>query len=177
METEEKLVNRVADSGLITFDLEQFYPNEERASFDLKDFLFMQLILKEKDYREALKDFDWEKYRNKNVAVFCSADAIIPVWAFMLAGVYLDSVANRFYFCNEEDLDSIIFSEAIGNLNIEEFKGHRIIIKGCSEKPVPVSAYLEITRRLKPVAKSLMYGEACSSVPLFKQKKIENVQS
>lgn len=170
METQEKIVNRVSESGLITFDLEEFYPKEEKKSFDLRDYLFMGLILKEKDFREALKNMDWSAYQNKNVAVFCSADAIIPVWAYMLAGVYLAPVAKRFYFCKEEQLDEMIYKEEIAALDVSPYKDQRVIIKGCSDKPVPVSAYLEITRKLRPVAKSLMYGEACSNVPLFKQK-------
>ena len=172
METEDKLVNRVADSGLITFDLEELYPKEDRATFDLKDYLFMGLILKEKDFREALKNIDWEKFRSKNVAVFCSADAIIPVWAYMLAGVYLEPVASRFFFCKEYELDEKIFKEELEKIDIAQYKDQRIIIKGCSDKPVPVSAYLEITRKLRPIAKSLMYGEACSNVPLYKQKVV-----
>jgi len=170
METQEKLINRVSESGLITFDLEEFYPREEKISFDLKDYLFMGLILKEKDFREALKNLDWSAYQNKNVAVFCSADAIIPIWAYMLVAVYLSPVARRFYFCKEEELDDVIFKEEIAALDVTQYKDQRIIIKGCSDKPVPVSAYLEITRKLRPFAKSLMYGEACSNVPLFKQK-------
>src|SRR6185503_15368547 len=170
METQDKIVNRVAESGLITFDLEEFYPKEEKKSFDLRDYLFMGLILKEKDFREALKNMDWSAYQNKNVAVYCSADAIIPVWAYMLAGVYLGPVAKRFYFCKEEQLDEVIYKEEIAALDVSPYKDQRIIIKGCSDKPVPVSAYLEITRKLRPVAKSLMYGEACSNVPLYKQK-------
>ncbi|HYV94541.1 MAG TPA: DUF2480 family protein [Chitinophagales bacterium] len=170
METQEKIINRVSESGLITFDLEEFYPKEEKISFDLRNYLFMGLILKEKDFREALKNLDWSAYQNKNVAVFCSADAIIPVWAYMLVGVYLAPAAKRFYFCKEEELDDMIFKEEIAALDITPYKDQRIIIKGCSDKPVPVSAYLEITRKLRPVAKSLMYGEACSNVPLYKQK-------
>ncbi|MBK9732083.1 MAG: DUF2480 family protein [Chitinophagaceae bacterium] len=170
MESTEKLANRVADSGLITLDLEEFYPIESKAAFDLKDFLFMGLILKEKDYREALKVLDWESFKGKNVAVFCSADAIVPVWAYMLAGVYLEPVANKFYFCSLEELDSKIFDETITLLDVEPFINQRVIIKGCSDKPVPSSAYLAITRKLRPVARSLMYGEACSNVPLYKQK-------
>ncbi|MBX7108492.1 MAG: DUF2480 family protein [Chitinophagales bacterium] len=170
MESTEKLVNRVADSGLITLDLEEYFPQQPKEAFDLKDFLFMGLILKEKDYREALKSFDWGKYRGKNVAVFCSADAIIPVWAYMLAGVYLEPLANRFYFCSVEEMESKIYEETIAGLDVEVFKDQRVIIKGCSDKPVPVSAYLAITRKLRPVARSLMYGEACSNVPLYKQK-------
>ena len=166
----DNIINRVAESTLITFDLEDFYPKEEKASFDLKDYLFMGLILKEKDFREALKNLDWTTYQNKNVAVFCSADAIIPVWAYMLVGVYLAPVAKRFFFCRQEELDDVILKEEIAVLDISPYKDQRIIIKGCSDKPVPVSAYLEITRKLQPVAKSLMYGEACSNVPLFKQK-------
>lgn len=169
-ESTDKLVNRVADSGLVTLDLEEFYPNEPKATFDLKDYLFMGLILKEKDYREALKNIDWENYRGKNVAVFCSADAIIPVWAYMLAGVYLEPVATRFYFCSEQELDDKIFEETIAAFDVQAFKDQRVIIKGCSDKPVPASAYLAITRKLRSVARSLMYGEACSNVPLYKQK-------
>lgn len=170
METDEKIINRVSESELITLDLEEFYPKEEKISFDLKDYLFMGLILKEKDFREALKNLDWTSYQDKNVAVFCSADAIIPMWAYMLAGVYLSPVAKRFYFCKPEELDDMIYRDKIAALDVSQYKDQRIIIKGCSDKPVPVSAYLEITRKLRPIAKSLMYGEACSNVPLYKQK-------
>lgn len=170
MEPTDKLVNRVAESGLITLDLETLYPTEQKASFDLKDFLFRGLILKEKDFRESLKAFDWEIYRNKNVAVFCSADAIVPVWAYMLAAVYLEPVAHKYYFCIPEELDNRIFEESIASFDIEPFRDQRVIIKGCSDKPVPTTAYLAITRKLRPVARSLMYGEACSNVPLYKQK-------
>jgi len=170
MEIQEKIVNRVEESGLITFDLEEFYPKEEKASFDLKDHLFMGLILKEKDFREALKGMDWTSFQDKIVAVYCSADAIIPVWAYMLAAVYLEPVAKKIYFCKPEELDEKYFSEQLAAIDISAFKDQRIIIKGCSDKPVPASAYLEITKKLRPVAKSLMYGEACSNVPLFKKK-------
>jgi hypothetical protein len=174
METNEKIENRVAESGLLTIDLEALYPREERAAFDLKDFLFMGLILKEKDYRESLKNVDWEKYRGKNVAVFCSADAVVPVWAYMLAGVYLEPVAAGVYFCSADELDDRIFSERLDTLDLHTYHDQRVIIKGCSDKPVPVSAYLEITRRLRPVVKSLMYGEACSNVPLYKKKQVSS---
>ncbi|HUM45818.1 MAG TPA: DUF2480 family protein [Chitinophagales bacterium] len=170
MESTDKLVNRVADSGLLTIDLEEYYPAEPKAPFDLKDYLFMGLILKEKDYREALKIVDWEFFRGKNVAVFCSADAIVPVWAYMLAAVYLEPVATRVYFCKPEELDDKIFEEIIAAVDVQPFINQRVIIKGCSDKPVPSSAYLAITRKLRPVARSLMYGEACSNVPLYKQK-------
>lgn len=167
---EDQIINRIADSGLITIDLEEFYPQEEKAPFDLKDYLFMGLILKEKDFREALKKIDWSFYQSKNVAVFCSADAIIPVWAYMLVGVYLEPVARRFYFCPEKELDDVIFLETISDLDISKYKDQRILIKGCSDKQVPSSAFMAITRRLRPVVRSLMYGEACSNVPLYKQK-------
>ena len=170
MNLPEKIVNKVEESGLITIDLESFYPEEERASFDLKDYLHMGLIIREKEFREALKQLDWENFRDKNVAVFCSADAIIPMWAYMLVGTYLEPVAKRFFFCSEKDLDDKIFQEILSDLDVTPFNGKRILIKGCSDKPVPASAYLEITRKLRPVARSLMYGEACSNVPLFKQK-------
>jgi hypothetical protein len=165
-----ELINRVAESTLLTVDLEEFYPIEEKASFDLKDFLYMGLILKEKDFREALKNLDWSSYSNKNVAVFCSADAIVPVWGYMLVATYLEPIAKRVYFCDEKELDTVIYRQIIDNLDVTPYHGQRIIIKGCSQKPVPVSAYMDITRKLRPVARSLMYGEACSNVPLFKQK-------
>ncbi len=171
MEKVEAIVNRVLESSLITFDLEELYPSEEKMGFDLKEHLFMGLILKEKDFREALKVLDVSLYQNKNVAVFCSADAIIPIWAFMLVAVHLQPEANGIYFCTPDKLDEEIYKEKIARIDTTAFMGKRVIIKGCSAKPVPVSAYMDITRRLRPVAKSLMYGEACSNVPLYKQKK------
>lgn len=177
MEIHEKIVNRVAESSLLNFDLEALYPPEEKISFDLKNYLFMGLILKEKEFRDALKNMDLNPYRDKNVAVYCSADAIIPVWAYMLSAVYLSPVAKRLYFCTENKLDEEIYKEIITAMDITPYKSQRIIIKGCSKKPVPVSAYLEITRKLQPVAKSLMYGEACSNVPLYKQNTLKNTNA
>ncbi len=167
------LINKVAESALVTLDLESLFPEQEIVAFDLKEFLFMGLILKEKDYREALKQYDWERFRNRQVAVFCSADAVIPVWAFMLAAVYLNPVAAGVFFGKEEDLLAARYHEIIQTrINPEDYRGERVIIKGCSHKPVPVSAYVDIANRLRPVVKSLMYGEACSNVPLFKEKAV-----
>src|SRR4030095_1433118 len=166
----EEIINRVAESNLVTIDLEKLYPTEEKLAFDLKDYLFMGLVLKEKDFREALKKVRWENYNGKNVAVFCSADAIVPVWAYMLVGVYLAPVAKRYYFCHENELDDHIFQETISSLDVTEYQDKRLIIKGCGDKSISPSAYLAITRKLLPVARSLMYGEACSNVPLYKQK-------
>ncbi len=173
MNSSEKLINRVAESSLITLDLEELYiSSEDKAIFDLKDYLFMGLILKEKHFRESLKAIDWERYRSKNVAIHCSADAIIPIWAYMLIGVYLEPVAQRFYFCEPNQIDEKIFFELLSALDITRYIDQRIIIKGCSNRPIPVAAYLEITRKLRPVVRSLMYGEACSNVPLYKQKPV-----
>lgn len=165
-----EIINKVAASGLTEFNLEDFYPKGERAVFDLKEFLFQGLILKEKEFREALKSFDWTTYQDKYVAVLCSADAIVPSWAFMLAAVYLEPYAKRVVFGNAETLETVLYNDALSKLDIEKFRGEKIIIKGCSKYPVPESAYVEITRLLRPVAKSIMYGEACSTVPLFKAK-------
>jgi hypothetical protein len=172
MDSPERIVNKVAESSLINIDLEEFYPKEEKAVFDLKDYLFKGLVLKEKDFREALKQLDWSHYKGKNVAVTCTADAIVPMWAYMLVGVYLSQVANHYIFGNEKELDDFLFNSAINKIDIEQYRDQRIIIKGCSDKPVPTSAFVEIIRRLTPVAKSLMYGEACSNVPLFKKNKV-----
>lgn len=167
---EETFVNKVAQSGLVSLDLENYYPKEEIAIFDLKQYLFMELILKEKDFREALKNIDWTFYENKIVAVTCSTDAIIPKWAYMLVASYLQPYARDIIFGNEEQALSHAFEKAIKDIPVEEFSGKRIMIKGCGDKKIPESAYLEITKVLLPVVKSIMYGEACSTVPIYKKK-------
>lgn len=165
-----EFVNKVADSGLITLDLEKYIPKEETAVFDLKEFLFMGMILKEKDFREALKKQDWEAYRNKDVAITCSADAIIPVWAYMLAVSYLQPVVKSILLGNEKELYKTLFLKNISSINTNEFIDKRVVIKGCGETPIDEFAYTEATRILMPVAKSIMYGEPCSTVPVFKRK-------
>lgn len=166
----DPLINKVAESGLVTIDLETFYPKGETAVFDLKDHLFMGMILKEKEYREALKNHDWEQYRDKNVALTCSADAIIPVWAWMLAATYLQPVARELVMGDEQELHKNLFLKNISAIDISEFADKRIVIKGCGETPIGDYVYMEITKRLRPVAKSIMYGEPCSTVPVFKKK-------
>jgi Protein of unknown function (DUF2480) len=166
---EEPIINKVTESGLITLDLETYYPMGEIAVFDLKDFLFMGMILREKEFREALKTLDWEKYRNKNTAITCSADAIIPVWAYMLIASYLQPVARELVMGDEKELQKAIFLKNISSINVNEFKDQRIVVKGCGDTPIGDFAYMEITRLLRPVVKSLMYGEPCSTVPIYKK--------
>ena len=149
----EAIVNKVSESGLITLDLEQYYPREEVVLFDLKDYLFMGLILKEKEFREALKNLEWEAYRNKYVGVTCSADAIIPPWAYMLAASYLRPVAKDVIMGDEKEVHKTIFLQNIQGININEFTGQRVVVKGCGETPIGEFAYMEITKRLRPVAK------------------------
>ena len=165
----EAIVNKVSESGLITLDLEQYYPREEVVLFDLKDYLFMGLILKEKDFREALKNLDWEAYRNKYVGVTCSADAIIPPWAYMLAASYLQPVAKDVIMGDEKEVHKTIFLQNIQGIDVNEFAGQRVVVKGCGETPIGEFAYMEITKRLRPVAKTIMYGEPCSTVPIYKK--------
>lgn len=167
----EEIVNKVAQSGIITIDLEEFYPEGKRVLLDLKPFLFQELILKEKDFREQLKTHDWSAYKDAYVAVTCTADAIVPTWAYMLMEVYLQPVAKRTIFGNLETLETILYNEIVSRLDISTYKDGRIVIKGCSNKPVPVAAYLTLTERLRPLVKSIMYGEPCSTVPLYKQPK------
>ena len=167
---EDVIINKVAQSALVTLDLEKFYPREELVLFDLKNYLFMELILKEKDYREALKNLDWTIYQNKNVAITCSTDAIIPLWAYVLAVTYLQPVANDIIFGNEKEVFNILFSKNIEKIDVKEFEGKRVVIKGCGDKKIPESAYVAITKILRPVVKSIMYGEPCSTVPIFKRK-------
>ena len=168
---EDTLVNRVAASGLVTIDLETFFPEGEVVAFDLKDHLFMGLILKEKEFREALKAHDWEQYHGKNLAVFCSADAIIPLWAYMLVASYAGAHARDVVLGTPEQYTEIAYVKKLATLNPEDYAGKRLVIKGCSDKPVPPSAYLEITRLLQPVALSIMFGEPCSTVPVYKKAR------
>jgi hypothetical protein len=165
----EPIINKVAESGLITVDLENWYPKGETAIFDLKDHLFMGMILKEKDFREALKNLDWNQYKGKDVALFCSADAIIPVWAWMLAAAYLQPVANEIVMGDEKELHKRTFLKNLSAINVNEYADKRVVIKGCGETPIPDFVYMEITRILRPVVKSIMYGEPCSTVPVYKQ--------
>ena len=170
MEVSDIIINKVAESGLITLDLAKFYPKEEIKVFDLKDYLFRGLIIREKEFREALKNTNWQQYEKANVAVTCTADAIIPVWAYMLAATYLQPVANKIILGDEKKLIELILLENISHINIEEFKNKRVVIKGCGDLPIPESIYLHITAVLLPHVKSIMYGEPCSTVPLFKKK-------
>ena len=167
---EDIIVNKVAQSGLLTLDLETFYPAGAIATFDVKDYLFMELILKEKEYRETLKNMDWSIYENKIVAITCSADAIIPLWAYMLAVTYLQPFAKDILFGTSEEVLQSLYLKKLGQIDAKEFEDKRVVIKGCGDKKIPEAAFVEITKKLRPFAKSIMYGEPCSTVPIFKRK-------
>lgn len=166
----DAIVNKVADSGLITLDLENYFPKGEVAVFDMKDYLFMGMILKEKEFRESLKNLDWEVFRNKYVAITCSADAVIPVWAYMLVASVLTGIAKDFVMGDEKELHRTLFLKNLSAIDTNEYTDKRMVIKGCGETPIGEFAYTEITKLLKPVAKSIMYGEPCSTVPVYKKK-------
>jgi len=165
----EVFVNKVAESGIITLNLEDYYPKKDVAVFDMKDYLFMELILKEKDFREKLKALDLSIYQDKIVALTCSADAVIPMWAYMLVASALQPVAKEIVFGNEEETTKKMLLQNIAAIAVDEYADQRVVIKGCGELPITESAYVEITKRLRPVAKSIMYGEPCSTVPVFKK--------
>ena len=167
---DETIVNKVTNSGLVSLDLEMFLPVEPIQPFDLKDFLFMGMILKEKDFRESLKNLDLSQYQDKHVAVFCSADAIIPVWAYMLVSATLAPVAKSIYTGTVAETEKQLVIEKIRNLNVSEYAGQRIVVKGCGDREIGPYAYAEITRALRPSVKSIMYGEPCSTVPVYKSK-------
>ena len=165
-----EIINKVANSGIVTIDLEEFYVEGERVLFDIKPHLFMEQILKEKDFREFIKSNDWSVYTDKIVGLVCTADAIVPTWAYMLITLALEPYAKRIIFGNLNQIENILFSEKLNALNVSSFKDARIVIKGCGEKQLPVNAYVQLTTLLKPLAKSIMYGEPCSTVPLYKAK-------
>jgi hypothetical protein len=167
--TPTTIPNKVDQSGLVTIDPADFYPEGDRVEFDIKPHLFEGLILREKDFREFVKSNDWTEYRDKFVAVCCSADAIIPVWAYMLLASALQPYAREIHFGTLQEMESRLFTKRLELLNPEVYRDQRIVIKGCGDVPVPVSAYVELTRILKPVARSIMYGEPCSTVPVYKR--------
>lgn len=166
-----EIVNRVANSKLVTFDLEEMYPSGERVLFDIKDWLHEGFILREKEFREHVKNHPWEEYTGKYVALTCSTDAIVPAWAFMLVSTYLHPFAQKTIVGDLETLETVIYTELLSNLDVSPYENLPVIVKGCSRLPVPQNAYLLLIEKLQPVAKSLLFGEACSSVPLFKKKK------
>lgn len=168
---EGEIINRVAQSALIDFDLEQYYDQSERVVLDIKDQLFNELVLKEKDFRSYVKANDWKAYKGKNVAVYCSADAIVPTWAYMLLASALEPYAKNLVFGELSHLENHLFQQALGKIELDDFKDQKVIIKGCGKFPVPEYAYVEITRLLNPIVSSLMYGEACSAVPIYKKAK------
>lgn len=166
----DEIINRVANSSLEIFDLEELYPAEKRILFDLKDFLFEGLILKEKDFREKLENHSWAMYENSYVAVCNSADAIVPTWTFMLVASKLQPFAKKIIQGSLNDLEMAIFHDVISKTDVSHLQGKPVIIKGCSKKPVPEGAYVLALQKIQPIAKSVMYGEACSAVPIFKKK-------
>ena len=167
----EEIINRVANSKLAVLDLEDYYPEGKRVLIDIKDWLFDGFVLREKDFREHIKQHNWSQYQDNYVALTCSTDAIIPAWAYMLIILELESISKKTIIGDLETLESSIYQDIINYLNLDVFKNKPVIIKGCSNKPVPRNAFLMITEKLKPIATSIMYGEACSSVPLFKKSK------
>ncbi|KGO92779.1 DUF2480 family protein [Flavobacterium subsaxonicum] len=171
MEAEDlEIVNKVANSALQVFDLEDYYPEGERVALDISGWLLEGFVLREKDFRETLKNYDWSPYTGKFVALQCSTDAIVPAWAYMLVTTYLHPVAKKVIQGSVEQLNVLIYQEILDSLDYETYTGKPVIIKGCSRKPVPQEAYTLATQKLLPFARSIMFGEACSSVPLFKKK-------
>lgn len=167
----EELVNKVAQSGLVTLDLKDYLPqDEEIVGLDLEPFLFRSLLLREKDFRTFMKELDWAQFQSMHVAVFCSSEAIIPMWAYMLIGTYLEDFARSFTFATITFLKQQLLVEQIHNMDVSPYKDGRIVIKGCGDETIPEAAFLAITQKLKPVVKTLMYGEPCSTVPIFKRK-------
>jgi Protein of unknown function (DUF2480) len=170
VQMDEILFNKVSESALVTLNLEDYFPTDEVAVFDMKDYLFMGLILKEKDFREALKNLNLSVFTNKLVAVTCSADAVIPMWAYMLVASSLQPVAKEIVFSTSEELKNNLLLKNISQLSIADFADKRVVIKGCGDLPIGEAAYLEATKLLRPVVKSIMYGEPCSTVPIYKKK-------
>ena len=166
----DNIINKVTDSGIITIDLTTLLPNNEIVLFDIKPYLFMELILKEKDFRASLQTIDWSTYQNKFVGIYCSTDAIIPMWANMLIVSNLQPFASGVYFGDENKVREQLMLEKIIQINASDYSNQRVVIKGCGETPIGESAYIAITQKLRPTVKSIMFGEPCSTVPVYKRK-------
>ncbi len=169
MQSEEEIINKVAESGLMQIDLEDYLPKGEKVILDLKDFLFEGILLREKDFRSLVKNYNWGQYEGKYIALTCSSEAILPTWAFMLITSALLPYAKKIVNGGLEKLTEVLLEEGIANMNIESFRNQKVMVKGCGHIDVPPSAYIAVTTRLKPVVQSLMYGEACSTVPVWKK--------
>jgi hypothetical protein len=172
MNIQENIVNKVAQSGLVTFDPASLYPKGNRVLYDIKDNLFHGLMLREKDFREFIKEHNWAQYQDQFVAVTCSADAIVPTWAYMLLANKLTPYARKVVFGDLTTLETVLFEEAISTMDLEKFRDQRVVIKGCGDIAVPESAYVSLTFKLTPVVKSILYGEPCSTVPVYKRKEL-----
>lgn len=170
MDIQKEIINKVAGSNLITFDLADLYPKGERVLYDIKEHLFQGLVLREKDFREMIKNEDWSKYRDQYVAIICSSDAIVPTWAYMLLACKLSPYAKGVVFGSLETLETVVFDRALAQVDLEQYRDQRIVVKGCGDVSVPVSSFVELTFKLTTVAKSVMYGEPCSTVPIYKRK-------
>ena len=168
----DNFINKVAESGIISLDLEEYYPKDKVMLFDLKDHLFMGLILKEKDFRAALLNTDWELYKDAIVAITCSADAIIPMWANMLVASSLQPIGKAVMFGSEDRIKEQLLLQNIATIDASVYTDHRVVVKGCGEIHIPESAYVAITNILRPYVKSIMYGEPCSTVPIYKKKQV-----
>ena len=166
----DEIVNKVANSALEVFDLEDYYPKGIRTKIDISQWLYEGFMLKEKDFRESLKNHDWSQYENHYVAIYCSTDAIIPAWASILVTIHVFPFVKKVVSGNLQDLETILYQEILSTIDYSKYQDKPVIIKGCSKKPVPESAYILAVQKLQPFAKSIMYGEACSAVPLFKRK-------
>jgi len=167
---ENEIVNRVSNSQLITIDLEELYTPGERILFDIKSLLFQELVLREKDFRDFVKSHDWSQYQNKFVAITCTADAIVPTWAYMLLSASLQPYTRQIVFGSLRDLEIALFNKSLHDIEWQKYSNAKVVVKGCSKVEVPISAYVEVTNKLRSVAASIMYGEPCSTVPIFKKK-------
>lgn len=166
----DEIVNRVANSPLVTFDLEEFYPDGKRIALDISPWLWQGMVVKEKEFRNTLEHLDVESFTDSYVVLHCSTDAIIPAWAYLLVSVRLSPIAKKVIVGSLQEMETLLFSELIDRLDFSSFANKPVIIKGCSNKPIPQNAYLLLAQKLQPIVKSIMYGEACSSVPLYKKK-------
>ena len=166
----EEIINRVANSKLVTIDLEDYYPRGERILFDISQWLSEGIVLREKDFREKANTHDWSRYTDCFVALHCSTDAIVPGWAYLLLSLHLAPFSSKVTVGSLEDLENVLFTEILQSIDVSEYKDKPVIIKGCARKPIPENAYVLLAQKLQPITKSIMYGEACSSVPLFRRR-------